>query len=156
MKGAAAGNNSHHSPNHESRPTAAGRRRCCPGLKPAHPLRASTEPRPCPDAYPPPSFNGFPRPFSHRPKAISATRASARAPRGLACAFGLGVVAAVAEANPWGQVMDLIEAPEPIQNYWKGQQLVVCCEWLEKHGHPELAMAMHREVGPKALVEGEE
>jgi hypothetical protein len=52
--------------------------------------------------------------------------------------------------------MDLIEAPEPIQNYWKGQQLVVCCEWLEKHGHPELAMAMHREAGPKALVEGQE
>lgn len=66
------------------------------------------------------------------------------------------MVAAVAPANPGGQVMDLIEAPEPIQNYWKGQQLVACCEWLEKHGHPELAMAMHREAGPKALVEGEE
>lgn len=55
-----------------------------------------------------------------------------------------------------GRVMDLIKAQEPIQDYWRSQQLVACCKWLEEHGHPDLATAMRREMGPKALAGGEE
>jgi hypothetical protein len=48
--------------------------------------------------------------------------------------------------------MDVAKVPEPIQNYWKSQQLRECCEWLERRGLADLARSMHYETSPKPLL----
>lgn len=52
--------------------------------------------------------------------------------------------------------MKVDQVPEPIQFYWKRQQLEDCCLWLERQGHPDLARSMRHQTGPKPLLPPEE
>lgn len=52
--------------------------------------------------------------------------------------------------------MDVDQVPEPIQFYWKRQQLEECCAWLERQGYPLLARSMRYQAGPKPLLPPEE